>query len=64
MTVTATEGLQEYQCQNSPAKQVSLHLNSNVATGLTITEIAKRQERFSFNERGIYSYNRSKCCLP
>ena len=44
MTVTATDGLQEHQCQNSPAKQVSLHLNSNVATGLTITEIAKRQD--------------------
>jgi hypothetical protein len=43
MTVTATEGLQEHQCQNSPAKQVSLHLNSNVATCLTITEVAKHQ---------------------
>ncbi len=43
MTATATEGLQEHQCQNSPAKQASLHLNSNVATCLTITEVAKHQ---------------------
>jgi Ca2+-transporting ATPase len=50
MTATATKKLPEHQWHNLPPQEVTRHLDSNLETGLTSAEVAKRQERFGPNE--------------
>lgn len=50
MTATANEKSQSQQWHHLPAREVFQHLDSNLETGLTSAEAAKRQERFGPNE--------------
>ncbi len=50
MTATAPEKLQEQQWHHLSAREVSRHLDSNLETGLTSADAAKRQERYGSNE--------------
>ena len=50
MTATAQEKLQGQQWHYLPAPEVFGQLDSNLETGLTSAEAAKRQERFGLNE--------------
>jgi len=50
MTATAPDKLQEQQWHHLPAREVFQQLDSNLETGLTSTEAAKRQERYGSNE--------------
>jgi len=50
MTATATKILPEHQWHNLPPQEVTRHLDSDLETGLTSAEVAKRQERYGPNE--------------
>ena len=50
MTASSTNQLTEYKWHNLPVQEVSQYLNSNIETGLTTTEVAKRKESFGTNE--------------
>jgi cation-transporting P-type ATPase F len=50
MIATAPEKLQEQQWHHLSAREVSRHLDSNLETGLTSADAAKRQERYGSNE--------------
>ncbi|MBD1928249.1 cation-transporting P-type ATPase [Trichocoleus sp. FACHB-90] len=50
MTAIAKEKRLEQQWHHLPAPEISSELNSNLETGLTSAEVAKRQEQFGSNE--------------
>ncbi len=50
MTALVTDRLTENQWHNLPVQELNHYLDSNLETGLTTAEIAKRQERFGTNE--------------
>lgn len=50
MTATIRDKLPEQHWHNLPTQEVNRYLESNLETGLTSAEAAKRQQRFGFNE--------------
>ena len=50
MTATANQKSQSQQWHHLPAREVFQQLDSNLETGLTSAEAAKRQERYGSNE--------------
>ncbi|MBD2440928.1 cation-transporting P-type ATPase [Nostoc sp. FACHB-110] len=50
MAVTSEEIIQQQQWHNLAASRVAQNLNTNIETGLTSDEVAKRRERYGANE--------------